>query len=377
MGIYLDYNATAPIHPEVLEAMVRTYRENFGNAGSRTHSFGQRASDAVEDARTKVARLLGVDKKEVLFTSGATESNNLALLGLAAWGAKVGKKHIISSTIEHNSVLAPLRVLAQRGFEVELVPVGEEGRVDAEDVLGRVRPDTLLVSVMHANNETGVIQPVREIGEALEGTEVYFHIDAAQTFGKLVEELREQKYDLMSISGHKVHGPQGVGALVTRLQGFRRPPLEPITFGGGQEASLRPGTVPVALVVGLGVAAEVAARDYQEWLDKYETVRHSILSALADVPHVINGAVETVLPNCLNVSFPGVDSEALMLVLHDQIAISNGSACTSAQYEPSHVLRAMGLPESRVEQAVRISWGFDSEVVDMRPLLDAVKMLHD
>lgn len=376
MGIYLDYNATTPIHPEVLEAMVATYRENFGNAGSRTHVFGQKANQAVEDAREKIARLLGIDKREIIFTSGATESNNLALFGLAEWGAKVGKKHIISSSIEHNSVLEPLRVLSRRGFDVELVPASEDGRVDADDVIGRVRSDTLLVSVMHANNETGVIQPVREIGESLHGSDVYFHVDAAQTFGKLVDELRELKYDLLSISAHKVYGPQGIGALITRIRGFRRPPLEPITYGGGQEGGLRPGTLPVALIAGFGVAADLASKHHREWRDNCLAVKNHILSALAEVPHVINGTVEASLPNCLNVSFPGVDSEALMLVLRDKIAISNGSACTSAKYGPSHVLAAMGLPRQRIEQAVRISWGFSTGPVDLKPLIEAVRTLR-
>ena len=223
MILYLDYNATAPVHPKVLDEMVRVYREEFGNAGSRTHAYGQRADEIVGRSRSQIATLLGIHGRELIFTSGATESNNLALVGLAPWGAEHGRRHIISTTIEHKAILEPLAYLERLGFEVELVPVGSSGRVDASALLDRVRSDTLLVTMLHANNETGILQPVAEIGEALARTPVFFHVDAAQTIGKEVESLRELGYDLLSITAHKIQGPQGIGGLVLKehRQGHR------------------------------------------------------------------------------------------------------------------------------------------------------------
>lgn len=371
MSLYLDYSATTPVHPEVLETMMHVYKEEFGNAGSRTHVFGQRANQIVTKARKNIANLLGVEPSDIIFTSGATESNNIAILGLAQWGIEHNKRHIVSTPIEHKSVLEPLAYLQKQGFEVEFVPVNSGGRVDAAEVCRRVRPDTLLVSVMHANNETGVIQPVHEIGEYLMNTSTYFHVDAAQTCGKLVKELQGLRYDLLTITAHKMYGPQGVGALVIRRRGFRRPPLRPIMFGGGQEGGLRPGTTPVALVAGFGHAAAIALNEHELWMKKYSAIRASILEQLAPFNFSINGDQAHMMPNCLNVSFPGVDSEALMLAVREEIAISNGSACTSADYRPSHVLQAMGLDPDRINGAIRLSWGpLDS--VDLSSLTRAL-----
>lgn len=371
MAVYLDYNATAPVQSLVLEAMVSVYTDNYGNSGSRTHVFGQRAQQVVRDAREKVARLLRVESREVIFTSGATESNNLAILGLARWGAKHGRRHIVSTTIEHKAVLAPLQYLSQEGFEVDLVPVDESGRVDVGNVLNRVRPDTILVSIMHANNETGVIQPVIDIGESLYDTNnnTYFHIDAAQSFGKMVSELQVAKYDLLSISGHKVYGPQGIGALVVRPHKDVTSRLEPLMYGGGQELSLRPGTLPVALISGLGKASELAQLHHKEWMHQAQQVKDDLIQQLNGIDYVINGQLCDALPTCINISVKGMDSEALMLALKEDMAISNGSACSSASYEPSHVLRAMGLPLPVIEGAVRISWGPPVQRVDLSPLL--------
>jgi len=373
MPLYLDYNATTPVHPAVLDEMVAVYRENYGNASSRTHLYGQRARQAVEKARQQVASLLAIDRSEVVFTSGATESNNLAILGLARWGGRVGRRHVISTQIEHKAVLEPLAYLASEGFEVELVPVDRGGRVNPDYVLSRVRSDTLLVSIMHANNETGVIQPVLEVGDALYGTGVYFHVDAAQTFGKLVVELRRLKYDLLSVSGHKIYGPQGIGALVVRRREHKRPPIEPLMYGGGQEGGLRPGTLPVALIVGLGKAAELAEAHYEEWAEHNRRIQKGVLEQLRGVPCVVNGSLEHVLPHCLNISVVGVDSEALMVAVKEELAISNGSACTAAQYKPSHVLQAMGLDPEIVRGAVRISWGVGTSDVDLGPLVSAAR----
>ncbi len=375
MTLYLDYNATTPVNPAVLEEMISVYRNHFGNAGSRTHSFGQDANQIVEQARRKIASALGVEKHEVIFTSGATESNNIAILGVARWGAEQNRRHIISTQIEHKAVLEPLQYLEKQGFEIELVPVSTSGRVDPDDVLKRVRPDTLLVSVMHANNETGVIQPVHEIGEHLANTPTFFHVDAAQTFGKLLPELRSLRYDLMSICAHKIYGPQGIGALIRRVR-YRQVPVQPITFGGGQERGLRPGTLPVALIAGFGKAAELAEQNCASWMQQFRQVKSSIMEQLQGIQFVVNGDQEYCMPNCLNVSFSGVDSEALMLALQDSFALSNGSACTSAEYKPSHVLSAMRLPTERIESAVRISWGPGTTELDLSPLVAFVRSMQ-
>jgi len=371
--LYLDYNATTPLDPRVFDAMQEWYVGPPANSGSRTHVYGQRARDAVEKARQQVADVLGARSEEVFFTSGATESNNLAILGLAAYGEQNGRKHILSTAIEHKAVLEPLDQLRRRGFEVELLPVTEGGYVEPDAVKEHLRADTLLVSVMHANNETGVLQPVSEIAELLDGTETLFHTDAAQTFGKEVEVLRNLSCDLLSISSHKIYGPQGVGALYVRRRGAARRPLAPLLFGGGQERALRPGTVPVPLVVGLGTAAELAAREHQARASAANRIKEELLSSLQSVDHHINGDLSRSQPHVLNVSFPGVDSEALMLALRDQIAISNGSACTSASYDPSHVLLAMGLDEDRISESVRISWGPGVESIPCDAIVSAVR----
>jgi cysteine desulfurase len=377
MPLYLDYSATAPIHPEVLETMISVYKTHFGNAGSRTHSYGNDAARVVENARSKVASLLGVSPREVVFTSGATESNNLAIVGLAEWGAAVGRKHIVSTEIEHKAVLEPLGHLKNEGFEITLVPPSSTGSVSAEDVLQAVRKDTLLVSVMHVNNETGVIQPVQEIGRELASRDVYFHIDAAQSFGKLVPELKSIHYDLLSLSGHKAYAPQGIGALVVRQTAKGKPPLRPIMFGGGQERGLRPGTLPVALIAGLGKAAELACIHYHRWREAWHNIKQDLLEQLSGLQFDVNGSLDNSLPNIINVSFHGIDSEALMLGLRGHLALSNGSACTSAQYSPSHVLSAMKLPSDRIRGAVRISWGVGVHDIDLSALKDFVKSLVD
>ena len=329
MGAYLDYNASTPVDERVLEKMTDIYRNHFGNADSRTHRFGSDAKSIVEDARMKVARLLGTADEFVFFTSGSTESNNMAVLGLEEYGIRSGKRHIVTTAIEHKSILEPCRHLEKKGFEIEYVLPHEDGRVHAEDVLGRVRPDTLLVSVMHVNNETGTIQPVEEIGKALEGTEVYFHIDASQSCGKLVEELRRLRYDLLS--------------------------------GGGQERGMRPGTLPAALIGGMGEAAAILEKEYLADREKCGENRRMIFEVLREsgVRFRINGDPALSLNNTLNISFDGYDSEALMLAMEMEGlgGISNGSACTSHSYEPSYVLRAMGLDDERISCAVRISWG--------------------
>jgi cysteine desulfurase len=270
----------------------------------------------------------------------------------------------VSTAVEHKAVLGPLARLARRGFDVELVAPGPGGAVDAGDVLRRVRPDTLAVSVMHANNETGSVQPVAEIAAGLGASEAYLHVDAAQTFGKVSDALSDPRVDLISASAHKVFGPKGVGALVARRRGWTRPPLEPLLVGGGQERGLRPGTLPVPLVAGFGLAADLAVAERDVRAKECLRLRQDVLAGLAAAGAVVNGDPESSLPHVLNVSFPGADSEAVMLAWRDLVAVSNGSACTSASYEPSHVLAAMGLPEARVRGAVRLSWWHGAEAVD-------------
>lgn len=354
--VYLDYNATTPLDPRVFESMKDWYLGPPANAGSRTHVYGQRASEAVELAREQVAKLIGCSPAEIYFTSGATESNNLAILGLTNYGDRHGRKHLISTVIEHKSVLEPLEEMRRRGFDVELVPVTSGGYVEPETIKKRLRKETLLVSVMHANNETGVFQPVSEISKSLMESEIFFHTDAAQTFGKEVEGLKGLRCDFMSISGHKIYGPQGIGALyISKGEGHRRP-LEPIMYGGGQERGLRPGTLPVPLIVGLGTAARLAKDEYESRWRIAEKFKRHLLEALRQVEHQVNGDISRSQAHVLNVYFPGVDGEALMLSLREIAAVSNGSACSSADYSPSHVLAAMGLSEDRINQSIRLSW---------------------
>jgi cysteine desulfurase len=356
MTVYLDCAATTPIEPEVRDLVLRYMVEEFGNAGSRTHEHGTRAKRAVEHARDQVAAVVKVKRDEVVFTSGATESNNLALLGLAPYGEKTGRKHIVSTAIEHKAVLEPLEELGRRGFEVTLVLPTRGGWVEPAAVQAALRPDTLLVSVMHANNETGVVQPIAELAELLGDHPAYFHTDAAQGFGKDLEALRHPRVDLISVSGHKLYAPKGVGALVARRRGYDRVPLSPLMFGGGQERGLRPGTLPVHLIVGLGLAAELAVRDARKHADACTRFREQVLAALLPVGARVHGEPARTLPHVLNVSFPGVDSEALMIAWKGLVEVSNGSACTSHSYKPSHVLEAMGLTEDAVAGAVRLSW---------------------
>lgn len=354
--VYLDCNATTPIEPAVRDAVVHWFSEEIGNAGSRTHEYGVQAKRAVQTARDQVAAVVGANGDEVIFTSGATESNNLAILGLAPHGESSGKRHIISTAIEHKAVLEPLEALEARGFSVTLINPDASGAVNEDQVRQALRPDTLLVSVMHVNNETGIRQPITAIADLLAEHEAYLHVDAAQGFGKDLASLRNPRIDLISVSSHKVYGPVGIGALVARRRGFKRPPLAPLTFGGGQERGLRPGTLPVPLIVGLGLAAEIAGRDAHKRATRCMEIRTEALAALEQLGVHLHGHPEHCMPHVLNFSVDGIDSEALMLAIKDIVAVSNGSACTSQSYEPSHVLTAMGLPQDAIAGAVRLSW---------------------
>jgi len=356
MPVYLDCNATTPIDPEVEKEFLFFIREEFGNAGSRTHEYGTRAKQAVQKARDQVAALVKAQREDVVFTSGATESNNLAILGLREHGHKTGRKHIVSTAIEHKAVLEPLEFLAKQGFEVTLLSPEPDGAVTAAQVAAALRPDTLLVSVMHVNNETGIIQPLDAIARVLAAHEAFFHVDAAQGFGKLIPDLQNPRIDLISISGHKLYAPKGIGALLMRRRRYESPPLTPISFGGGQERGLRPGTLPVALIAALGKAAEIAARDYAKRAQRCQELKLQGLETFQKLGAVVTGDPAKALPSTLNISIPGLDSEAVMLALKGLVAISNGSACTSQNYTASHVLTAMGLPEDHIKGAMRLSW---------------------
>lgn len=381
MSVYLDYNASAPIDARVLEYMFDVYKNCIGNADSRTHNYGEKARNVVEDSRKQVASLLGVKSEEVFFTSGATESNNIAIQGLKEYAIETGKKHIITTAIEHKAVLETVKALGKEGFEVEIVSPDISGRVSSEEIISKVREDTLLVSVMHVNNETGIIQPVREIGEALEERQILFHVDATQSCGKLVSDIRELKYNMLSFSAHKLMGPQGVGALILKKRKYKLPPVKNIMYGGQQEHGIRPGTVPVALIAGCGMACEIAEQNYEENEKKIGKIKEIVLEEIrkSGIDYKINGDSAYCVDSTINVCFPGVSSEALMLSTKQYCGVSNGSACTSKSYSPSYVLVAMGIPEDQIESSIRISWGPDSSAEDvrdsMRSLLQTAKQI--
>ncbi|WP_240958112.1 cysteine desulfurase DndA [Streptomyces chilikensis] len=359
---YLDVAATTRVDARVADVVLHWMTEDFGNAGSRTHEYGLRAKRAVQEAREFLASTVGAEAKELIFTSGATESNNIALLGLAAHGEESGRRHIITSAVEHKAVIEPLLHLQSRGFEVEFLEPGPSGRVSKEAVLERLRPDTLLVSLMHVNNETGVIQPVAELAEELRKTQTYLHVDAAQGYAKVQQDLRAP-IDMISISGHKIGAPKGVGALLIRRRGWNKVPLAPIMFGGGQERKLRPGTLPVPLIMGLSEAAKIFHAEHASWQRQVRAMREEFLAALGRTRFRINGDPAHSVPHILNVSFEGQDAERLILRLKDQVAVAAGSACTSASYTPSHVLAAMGLPKEVATNGLRFSW-FPSEAAN-------------
>ena len=373
MSVYLDYSASAPVLPEVLETMIDAYRNTPGNAGSRTHAFGTSAAKLVSRSRETIAAVLGRDPSEVVFTSGSTESNNTAILGIRDFAQRTGRNHIVTTAIEHKSVLEPLRFLESLGFSVDFVRPGESGRVRADDILGRVTERTCLVSVMSVNSETGIMQPVDEIGEELRRRRVLFHVDATQAFGKLNDEIRRLQYDLMSISAHKIGGPQGIGALVRRRnEGYENSPLAQLMYGGGQERGFRPGTVPVALAAGFAKAAEISEREHEARARRCARIKRKFLEAIFCFRYDVNGDQKYCLPSSINVSIDGLDAEAAFLCLRDEYAFSNGSACNASSHQLSYVLDAMGLSGKRKSEAIRLSWSGD-ENIDFSRFVSIVK----
>jgi cysteine desulfurase len=375
MTLYLDCNASNPVDPRVLELMMTCYRDHYGNSGS-PHKIGQQAKDLVQKARDQVASVVAARRHEVLFTSGATESNNLAILGLEAQASATNRRHIVSTQIEHHAVLEPLQSLERRGFSVTRVAPKSDGQVSATEILAAIRPETILVSVMHVNNETGVVQPLTEIADGIEreipSQATWFHVDAAQGFGKQLQPLKHPRIDLISVSGHKVHGPQGIGALIARRRQGQLPPLSPLLVGGGQEMGLRPGTLPVALIAALGLASELAVAEHEARERVCRTIQTRVWEQLAPLHPVRHGDESLTLPHVLNVSFPDWDSEQIIEALWDIAAVSDGAACTSICATASHVLTAMALPAACVQGGVRLSWSSQSHPQQVEQTIEQV-----
>ena len=353
--IYLDYQATTPCDSRVVAAMTPYFTEIFGNPHSQQHVFGRAADAAVEEARGEIAALIGARPNEIIFTSGATEANNLAIKGAAQFHAARGR-HLVTVATEHKSVLEPLRRLGEEDFALTVVPVDPDGLVPLDALARAITPETVLVSVMAANSEIGVIQPLAEIGVLCRERGVLFHTDAAQAFGKIPLDVEAMQIDLMSLSGHKAYGPKGIGALYVRRRPRAR--LAPLIDGGGQERGLRSGTLPTPLCVGFGAASAIARREMAAEAEQIGALRDRLHRALsARLPGLrLNGHATRRLPGNLNLVFPGIDGAALMDEL-DGIALASGSACTSAALEPSHVLRALGLADALIHGSLRISLG--------------------
>lgn len=371
--IYLDYAATTPVDPRVAEKMCRylTMDGGFGNAASRSHAFGWEAEQAVEEARKQVARLVNCNPKEIVWTSGATESDNLAIKGVAEFYAKKGK-HIITCKSEHKAVLDVCRHLERFGYEVTYLDPEPNGLVDLAKLEAAMREDTILVSIMHVNNEIGVIQDIEAIGELTRARGILFHVDAAQSAGKLPIDLGKLKVDLMSFSAHKVYGPKGMGALYVRRKPRVR--LEAQTHGGGHERGMRSGTLATHQIVGMGEAFRIAGEEMAEENERVRMLRDRLLEGIKDIEEVyINGDMEQRVPQNLNISFNYVEGESLMMALRD-LAVSSGSACTSASLEPSYVLRSIGRPDELAHSSLRFSIGRFTTVEDIDR---AVALIHE
>jgi cysteine desulfurase len=377
--IYMDNHATTPVDPRVLEAMLPYLRDEYGNAASKSHPFGWRAEAAVEEAREQVARLIGASPKEIVFTSGATESDNLAVKGAAEFLAGKGK-HVITLATEHKAVLDSVHALERRGWQATILGVGQDGLVDLGALKAAIRPDTVLVSVMHASNETGVLQPIAEIGAMTRAAGVVFHCDAVQSAGKVPFDVDQAQVDLASMSAHKMYGPKGVGALYVR----RKPRVRLVTQmdGGGHERGFRSGTLNVPGIVGFGAACELARRERDAEAVRVLALRERLRAGLeAQLDLVtVNGSLTHRLPGNLNMSFAYVEGEAMMMAIKD-VAVSSGSACTSASLEPSYVLRAMGVGDDMAHSSIRFGLGrfTTEEEVDytIRLVVEKVKKLRD
>jgi len=363
LPIYLDYQSTTPVDPRVMAVMLPYFTEKFGNPHSTSHAHGREVAEAVERARAQVARLIGADEREIVFTSGATESNNLAIKGAMRFAGQ-RRKRVVTLVTEHKCVLESVKRLGEEGFETELLPVTPSGLVDLDRLAAALTEETGLLSVMAANNEIGVVQPLAEIGALCRARGVLFHTDAAQAAGKVPIDVEAMQIDLLSISGHKLYGPKGIGALYVR----RRPRvrLDPLFDGGAQERGIRSGTLPAPLCIGLGEACAIAAAEMADEAKRLRVMRDRLLKGLmAEVPDVVvNGDLEQRLPGNINVGFPHVSGQALLAEV-PELSLSLGSACTSAAIEPSYVLRALGLPDELANGSIRIGLGRFTSVTEI------------
>jgi cysteine desulfurase len=361
LPIYMDNHATTPVDPRVVDAMLPYFTERFGNAASRNHSFGWAGEEAVENARAQVASLIGATPKEIIFTSGATESDNLMIKGVAEMYREKGN-HIITQAIEHKAVLDTCKRLEKYGYEVTYLPVQRDGRVNPEDVRKAITPKTILITIMYANNEIGIINPIAEIGKIAKEHGIIFAVDGVQAVGKIPVDVQKDNIDLLSISAHKIYGPKGVGALYVRRRN-PRVQLSAIIDGGGHERGMRSGTLNVTGIIGLGKACELAQQEMPEESKRLRALRDRLRAGLeAKLDEVyINGSMEHRLPNNLNMSFAYVEGESLLMGIND-VAVSSGSACTSATLEPSYVLKALGVGEDLAHTSIRFGLGrFNTE----------------
>jgi cysteine desulfurase len=356
LPIYMDNHATTPVDPRVVEAMMPYFHEKFGNAASRNHSFGWAAEEAVENARAQIARLINATPKEIIFTSGATESNNLAIKGAAEMYREKGN-HIITQVIEHKAVLDTCKRLEKYGYEVTYLPVGKDGRIDLDDLQRAITPKTILISIMYANNEIGVIQPIQEIGKIAKEKGILFHTDGVQALGKISVDVQRDNIDMISLTAHKLYGPKGVGALYVRRRN-PRVQLSAQIDGGGHERGMRSGTLNVPGIVGFGKAAEICQNEMSEESVRLRGMRDRLKDSLfAKLDEVyINGSMTHRLPHNINISFAFVEGESLLMGIND-VAVSSGSACTSATLEPSYVLKALGVGEDLAHTSIRFGLG--------------------
>ncbi|KQB00049.1 cysteine desulfurase [Vibrio metoecus] len=376
LPIYLDYSATCPVDPRVAEKMVQcmTMDGIFGNPASRSHRYGWQAEEAVDTAREQIAELLNADPREIVFTSGATESDNLAIKGVAHFYNKQGK-HLITSKTEHKAVLDTMRQLEREGFEVTYLDPESNGLIDLAKLEAAMRDDTILVSIMHVNNEIGVIQDIAAIGELCRSRKVVFHVDAAQSAGKVAIDVQELKVDLISLSAHKIYGPKGIGALYVRRKPRIR--LEAQMHGGGHERGFRSGTLPTHQIVGMGEAFRIAKEEMQKDYEHALALRERLLAGIKDMEAVtINGDLEQRVPHNLNVSFAFVEGESLLMALKD-LAVSSGSACTSASLEPSYVLRALGLNDELAHSSIRFSFGRFTTEAEIDYAIELIRVAVD
>lgn len=376
--IYLDMQATTPTDPRVLDTMLKFYTGLFGNPHSNTHAYGWETNKEIENAREQIAKVISANSREIVFTSGATESNSMAIKGVARFYKKT-KKHIITTRTEHKCVLESARAMINEGFDVTFLNVDENGLINLKELEESIRPDTCLVSVMSVNNEIGVMQPLKEIGQICRKNKVYFHTDAAQGYGKIPIDVNEMNIDLLSISSHKIYGPKGIGALFVR----RRPRvrLDPIISGGGQERGLRSGTLAPALVAGFGEAARLIKQEYPNDIAHINRLSKKLVDGLLAIDHTsLNGSPDHRYPGCVNVSFAYVEGESLLMALRD-IALSSGSACTSASLEPSYVLHALGKDDALAHSSIRFGVGrFTTEAeIDyvIKAITERVKFLRE